>query len=125
MSTSSLRPRNLLLGLLGLAALVWAGQFLLHAWRYAATDDAYVTGHIHLISPQVDGEVKDVPARENQAVRAGDVLVRIDPLAYDIAVARARSALAQAEASAAQQRAAMGQAGAQAAQAKARAAQAE
>ena len=123
-SLSTAPARNLILAVLGAAALAWAGVFLLHAWRYAETDDAFVTGHIHLISPQVDGEVKAVPAKENQAVRAGDVLVRIDPLAFDIGVAQARAALAQTEAAAAPRQAAATQADAQQAHARARALQA-
>lgn len=78
--------------------LVWLGQVVLHNYRYEATDDAYVVGHLHQISPQNDGQVKEVLVNDNQDVKAGDVLVRLDPLESAIAVQKARAMLEQARA---------------------------
>ncbi|HTQ31649.1 MAG TPA: HlyD family secretion protein [Opitutaceae bacterium] len=81
---------------LGIAA--WLADFGWHAWHYEETDDAYVAGHLHMISPQIDGRVKDVLVTDNQLVKAGDVLVRLDPLETEIGVAKAQAGVAQTRA---------------------------
>lgn len=75
------------------------------AWRNAAlrvsTDDAYVTGSINPVSPQVSGTVQRVLVKDNEYVRAGQLLVVLDPAVYHANVEQARanlySAVAQAE----------------------------
>ena len=49
------------------------GRFLV------STDDAYVEAHSVLISPKVAGYICEVPVEDNQAVKADQVLARIDP----------------------------------------------
>lgn len=61
-----------------------------------STDDAQVEGHITPISPRVGGTVQEVLVRDNQMVKAGDVLVRIDPSDYQVAATRAQADLADA-----------------------------
>lgn len=108
-----------------LLVLGWLGRIGLHAYHYVHTDDAYVTGHLHHISPQIDGQVKEVLVADNQTVRAGEVLARLDPLQYELAVQKARAGLEQARAQASQVQVAVTQADAQLAEAEARARQAE
>jgi membrane fusion protein, multidrug efflux system len=69
------------------------GRFLI------ATDDAYVEAHSVLISPKISGYISEVPVDDNQAVRAGEVLARIDPRDYQTALDRARANVAAAQAS--------------------------
>src|ERR1700712_593056 len=66
-----------LIGLVGVAALAWAVHFGLHAYHYVETDNAYITGHLHQVSAQIDAQVKEVLVEDNQNVKAGDVLVRL------------------------------------------------
>ena len=75
----------------------WAGHWLLVGRHLVATDNAYVRADISLMSAKIEGYVRAVPAVENSNVRAGDVLVEIDPTDYEARVASARAALAQAE----------------------------
>jgi membrane fusion protein (multidrug efflux system) len=119
------RLRWLVVSILLVAAGVWLADFVQHALRYEDTDDAYVTGHVHQVSSQVDGRVKDVCVQDNQLVKAGDVLVRLDPLEFEIALQKAQANSAQAGAQEAQARAAASQAEAQLAEAEAHEAQAE
>jgi membrane fusion protein (multidrug efflux system) len=81
-------------------AAVAAGSF--YAWKYfsayESTDDAEVDGHINAISARISGYVLDVPVEDEQYVKAGDVLVHIDPKDYSVALANARADLAAAEA---------------------------
>ena len=84
---------------IALAAAV-AGSY--YAWEhfsaYESTDDAEVDGHINAISARISGYVLDVPVEDEQIVKAGDVLARIDPKDYTVAVANAKADLAAAEA---------------------------
>jgi membrane fusion protein (multidrug efflux system) len=104
------RPASLwkpvLLGLAVLALVLWLGGLGIHAYRYVGTDDAYLAGHLHQIGPQLEGQVKEVLVRDNQTVQAGDVLVRLDPLEFELAAEKNRAALEQAQAGEIQARAA-------------------
>lgn len=65
---------------------------------YESTDDAQIDGHINAISGRIAGNVIAVLAENEQYVKAGDVLVRIDPRDYEVAVAKAEADLHDAEA---------------------------
>ena len=58
------------------------------------TDNAAIEGTIVTLSPKVQGYVKAVHIKDNQVVKAGDVLVEIDPSDYQIKRDRAAAALA-------------------------------
>jgi membrane fusion protein (multidrug efflux system) len=58
------------------------------------TDDAYVEGPIAPVSAKVAGQVVEVRVRDNQPVRAGDVLARIDPRDYQARLEQAQAAVA-------------------------------
>ena len=77
-----------------------AGGYFL--WRYfgtyESTDDAQIDGHVHAISARISGHVNEVLVEDQQIVKAGDVLVKIDPRDYQVAVAKAEADLADAEA---------------------------
>jgi len=80
--------------LLVLAATVIAGYAY---WRYrqthVSTDDAYIDGRIHLVSARVQGTVAEVRVRDNQPVKAGDTLLRIDAEPFAVREEAAVSAL--------------------------------
>jgi membrane fusion protein (multidrug efflux system) len=69
-------------------------------WRAsgATTDNAYVRGDITTLSPKVGGYVVAVAAADNQQVKAGDILVRIDDQDYKARLAQADANLAAAQA---------------------------
>jgi membrane fusion protein (multidrug efflux system) len=62
-----------------------------------STDDAQVDGHITPIGAKISGRVATVLVDDNQAVKAGQVLVKIDPRDYQAAVDQAKAALGVAE----------------------------
>ena len=64
----------------------------------AATDNAYIQQDKVSVSAEVGGTIVEVAIRENQRVSAGDLLFRIDPEPYELAVAEAKAALASATA---------------------------
>ncbi|MGC9949007.1 MAG: HlyD family secretion protein [Bryobacteraceae bacterium] len=92
------RSRTVLVVLGGglIVALVAAGFWLHYRYR-VSSDDAQVDGHIVPISAKVFGSVLDVPVNDNQQVKAGDVLVRIDPRDLQAKLDQEKAALALAE----------------------------
>jgi len=89
---------------------LWTARFIHERIAYETTDDAYVTGRIHNISPGIAGPLSEVLADDNQLVKAGQVVARIDPLEFQIMVTRAKAAEAQARAHELQVRAALAEA---------------
>lgn len=86
------RRRNTVLWILGPALVIIVGAWMyVTSGRYVSTDNAYVQADRATIAPQVAGRVVEVDVRENQAVKKGDVLFRIDPQPLEIAVARAQA----------------------------------
>ena len=75
---------------------------LLFGWTLIAdrltpyTSDASVRTFVVRIAPEVSGKVIEVTVRDNQIVRTGDLLFRIDPTPFRIAVERAEAKLAAA-----------------------------
>jgi len=88
--------------LAGLAALVLVGAFV--AWRALSpresTDDAQVAGHVNPVAARIGGTITAIRVEDNQSVKAGDVLVDIDPRDYELAVQKAEADLAAAQAAA-------------------------
>jgi membrane fusion protein (multidrug efflux system) len=107
-----------------LALGAWLARAALHAAHYEETDDAYVSGHLYQISPQINDQVLAVPVNDNQLVKAGDVLVRLDPLQFTLAVQKAQDQLEQARAQEAEAHAALAQADTEITEAEARVQQA-
>ena len=84
-----------------LVLLVVAGTGLYAFWRhemaYPGTSDAYLSAHVVRIEPQIRGRVANVPVKDHQHVRQGQLLLEIDDRPYRIAVqqAQAQQTLAQ------------------------------
>jgi multidrug resistance efflux pump len=62
--------------------------------RYPRTDDAYLRANTIGMAPRVFGQIAELPIRDNQFVKTGDLLYRIDPRPYEVALARAEANLA-------------------------------
>src|SRR5260221_1703505 len=92
--SSKLRQRLIIGGVILLAALL--GLYLYFHNR-ESTDDAQVDGHITPIAAKIYGRVAKVQVNDNQAVKAGQVLVQLDPADYQAALDQAKGALALAE----------------------------
>ncbi|HTS62704.1 MAG TPA: HlyD family secretion protein [Candidatus Acidoferrales bacterium] len=92
-------PRTRIVVILVLLAIVAAAAYTmyLHYRDRVSSDDANVDGHVTAVAPKVSGNVVEVAVQDNQAVKAGQVLVRIDARDYQAKVDMARAALLQAE----------------------------
>ena len=85
-----------------LAVLTGIGIEGYHIWqemqRVESTDDAQIDGTIAPVSARIAGNVSVVMVGEDQAVKAGDVLVQLDRKDLEVALARAQADLADAQA---------------------------
>jgi membrane fusion protein, multidrug efflux system len=88
--------RLVLLVVLPLVAVVVGVAIWQQGGRFISTDDAYVKADIAQISPEVSGRVVDVAVHDQTPVNSGDVLVRLDPEPYQLALDKADAALDQA-----------------------------
>jgi membrane fusion protein (multidrug efflux system) len=90
--------KKLALGGIGAVALLAASWFVydyVTVGRFMiSTDDAYVGADMALMAPKVAANVAEVPIVENQSVKEGDVLVRLDDGDYKLAVDQATAKLA-------------------------------
>ena len=96
---SNAKRRTILLVIAAIFVLAGIGWYLLYVFVFSlreVTDDAYVSGNQVSVSAQVAGTVIAVLADDTQLVQAGQVLVKLDPTDADVALAKARSALANA-----------------------------
>ena len=92
----------------GVSAIVAAGTgAYLHFQNRVSTDDAQVDAHNAPIAPKISGNIVEILVDDNQMVKAGQVLVRIDPRDYQAKVDQARAALGVAEGQAVGARAAV------------------
>ena len=71
-----------------------AGYLYLTGGRYVSTDDAYVRADKLAVSTDVSGIVREIGVHEGETVQAGQVLFRLDPQPFEIALAGAKADLA-------------------------------
>src|SRR5690242_5395022 len=95
-------------GLLGLVAAAWFGTQYWTVGRFqVSTDDAYVKADNTTIAPKVSGYLTEVQVGDNESVKAGQALARIDPRDFQVALDQARADVAAATATIANKRAAL------------------
>ncbi len=87
------RLRQVLLGAAAVFGVAVAAQYGIDYWRVGrfmvSTDDAYVQADSTTIAPRVSGYIADVLVADNQAVKAGQVLARIDDRDFQAALRQA------------------------------------
>ena len=70
----------------------------IHSTYYQSTDDAFVEGRLVSVAPRVAAPVIKLLVDDNQEVKAGDLLLELDPKDYEVALAQAEAKLAEAKA---------------------------
>ena len=95
-------PRRLLLPLIVIGAAVygahWGYYYFTDGRFLVSTDDAYVGADTVILAPKIAGYIAEVSVLNNQAVRAGEVLARIDAGDYRLALDAAKDKAATQEA---------------------------
>ncbi len=106
--TGRLSPRRIAIGAVAAVLLAvgiaYATAWYVHSLHYESTDDAFIDGHIISVAPRISGYVTQVYVEDNQDVKKGDLLVRLDTRDLEAKLAEAQAALqlAQAQQQAAQ-----------------------
>jgi len=94
--------RRTVLIAVGIVALIVAGVWLARWWTVGrfieSTDDAYLQADSVTIAPKVNGYVTNVYVADNQTVKAGDPLVKLDTRQYQVALDQARATVDAREA---------------------------
>jgi membrane fusion protein (multidrug efflux system) len=101
-ATPALRKR-IIIGVIAVAvalALTWAIKTFIYSRAHESTDNAQVDGHIVPVLAKVGGYVTAVLVQDNDSVRNGKTLVRIDDSEYKVRVAQAEADLAAAQSTA-------------------------
>ena len=88
--------RFLMWGILLIFGVIGGCYYYITGGRYISTDDAYIKAAQVSISADVSARVIEIPLADNQTVRKGDVLVRLDDRPFTIAVQEAEAQLAGA-----------------------------
>jgi multidrug resistance efflux pump len=77
-----------------IAALLLYTRYLTKPW----TRDAYVRANVVGVAPRIAGPIVQIPVKDNQAVKKGDLLFQIDPRTFQAALDQAKGVLAQTQA---------------------------
>jgi membrane fusion protein (multidrug efflux system) len=95
--------KKIIIGVIAVAivlALTWAIKTFIYSRAHETTDNAQVDGHIVPVLAKVGGYVTAVLVEDNDSVRKGQTLVRIDDSEYKVKVAQAEADLAAAQSTA-------------------------
>ena len=89
-------PKKGLKRTLGLVLLIIIGiavaYFVIDSMKYQSTDDAYVETTTVSVSPKINGHITEVFVTDNQPIKEGDPIAKIDPTDYEIALDKADAA---------------------------------
>lgn len=88
--------RRWLMTVLPIAVILAGGWYWLSGGRYESTENAALHQARITVASDLSGRVVSVAIKDNQTVKAGDVLFQVDPEPYRLALAQADAALAQA-----------------------------
>jgi membrane fusion protein (multidrug efflux system) len=94
-----IRLRKRRLAAVTLSLLLASAAFLIYWWfttrDWAATDDAFVSGHLITLKAQTEGTIVEILAENTQQVRQGQVLVRLDGVRAQLDFERAQADLGE------------------------------
>lgn len=77
------KKKKIMFSIIG-AIVIGAGLYLWHESHYQSTDDAYVETTTVSVAPKISGEIIEVYVVDNQHVKAGDPIAKIDPRDYQV-----------------------------------------
>ena len=79
-----------------IAGLAWLAYWFFFSRHHESTDNAYVSGNMVMVNAQTIGTVETILADENQEIKAGQVLIKLNPTDAQVALSQAQAQLAQA-----------------------------
>jgi len=81
----------ILVAVVALCAVAFGLYWGLYGSRYVSTDNAYTATEIAQVTPEIDGTIQEVRVVDTNAVKAGDVLIEIDPRDMQVAYDKAKA----------------------------------
>ena len=94
-NTARRRGLTLIAAAVALVAIGWGGWHWANGRHVETTDNAYVAGNVVQITPQIGGTVVSIGADDTDFVKAGQLLVKLDPADARVALEQAEAQLAQ------------------------------
>lgn len=88
--------KRFIISFLAVVAAIVGGYYIYDTLGYQTTDDAYVETTTVSVSPKVAGQIVQVLVKDNQAVKAGDVVAVIDKVDYQVKLDQANAAYEKA-----------------------------
>ena len=79
-----------------IAGLAWLAYWFFFSRHHESTDNAYVSGNMVMVNAQTIGTVETILADDNQEIKAGQVLIKLNPTDAQVALSQAQAQLAQA-----------------------------
>ena len=87
-----LTPQQRLFSLVGLAAFMVLVSFVTYRMMFfESTDDSFVKARVHTVSARTSGTVLEILVQENQKVKKGDVLLKLDSRDHEVAIKAAQA----------------------------------
>lgn len=77
--------------IVGIAAICAAAYFIHESIVYQSTDDAYVETTTVQVAPRVSGQITEVFIKDNQKIKEGDLIAKIDPVDYEVKLEQAQA----------------------------------
>lgn len=77
-------PKKIIISVLVVILAVFGLAFYIHSSHYQHTDDAYLESHMVQVAPKVSGQIIEVYIDDNDKVKAGDLVAKIDPADYKV-----------------------------------------
>src|ERR1700752_1060456 len=95
MKTDFFKRRSVLVAgaVILVVGLIIGIRYWLYSRSHESTDDAFIDGHIIQVIPKASGYVANIYVNDNQQVKAGDLIVEIDPRDYEVRLQQAKAAL--------------------------------
>lgn len=81
----------MLAGGIAIAVLLFMVYWIFYGSRYVSTDNAYTAAEFAQVTPEIDGTLAAVNVVDTQSVKAGDILVQIDPRDMQVAFDKAKA----------------------------------
>ncbi len=87
--------RAILLVVVPCIAIAGAGAYWLYGGRYVSTENAYVKADIVQVTAEVAGRLTEVRVKDHSRVNNGDILLKVDPEPFELALLKAEAELDQ------------------------------
>jgi membrane fusion protein (multidrug efflux system) len=84
------KKRKILI-ILAVIAVIAAVVFYINSLRYQNTDDAYVESDLVQIAPRVSGQIEEIYIKDNQKIKEGDIIAKIDDTDYKVKLEQAQA----------------------------------